>query len=120
MKPLFAAALAASLLAGTASFAQQSPTGQSSGGYTGLRPGEIAPQQRVILRGYATRDGYSGVPTGGRVSSGYAVPDSVELRSFPDSAYGEVPAARNYRYYSTGGNVVLVDPGSRRVVDVID
>ena len=117
MKIVMTAALAAGLVLSGAALAQQSPTGQSSGGYTGARPGEIAPQQRVLLRGYATG---GSVVAGERVTSGYAVPDSVELRAFPETVYGEVPSARGYRYYSTGNNVVLVDPGTRRVIDVIE
>lgn len=122
MKRLLIAALAAATLTSGAAFAQGvQPSGTRAGGPGQFgAPGEIGPEQRVYLRTYVTRQGLAPVAMTERVVPGYRVPGSVELRTFPDSVYGEVPSARRYGYFYTGSNVVLVDPASRAVVDVID
>jgi hypothetical protein len=55
-----------------------------------------------------------------RVVVGDEVPSSVELESFPETIYREVPAVREYRYYRDDANVIVVDPGERRVIEVIE
>jgi hypothetical protein len=55
-----------------------------------------------------------------RVTVGEEVPSSVEFESFPETVYREVPTAREYRYFRDDANVVVVDPGERRVIDVIE
>ena len=52
-----------------------------------------------------------------RVTVGATLPADVELAPVPET-WG--PAFRSYRYIYTGDDVVLVDPGSRRVIQVID
>lgn len=117
-------AIAAALITATATLpasAQQSPTGQSSGSYgrVGI-PGQIVPEQRAYLRDYVGRQRSAPVEFRAPLSAGTVVPDAVELESFPEAVYGEVPSMRDYRYFSTGRNVVLVDPRTRQVYDVID
>lgn len=48
---------------------------------------------------------------------GEEVPQSVEIESFPEEVYREVPVVREYRYIRSGDDVYLVDPGSRRVIE---
>jgi hypothetical protein len=48
------------------------------------------------------------------------VPAAVELEAFPETVVHEVPSVRAYRYYRQDNDVVVVDPGSRRVIDVIE
>jgi hypothetical protein len=55
-----------------------------------------------------------------RVVVGEEVPSSVELESFPETVYREVPTVREYRYYRDDANVIVVDPGERRIIDVIE
>jgi hypothetical protein len=52
-----------------------------------------------------------------RVSVGATLPADVELATVPD-AWG--PSFTKYRYVYSNDNVVLVEPSSRRVVQVID
>jgi hypothetical protein len=48
------------------------------------------------------------------------VPDTIELREFPDTVIRQVPSVRPYRYYMHDDNVILVDPARRRVYDVFE
>jgi hypothetical protein len=54
-----------------------------------------------------------------RVAVGAHVPPAIELHPLPEGALAEAPAARPYRYTMVADQVVLVDPASMRVVEVI-
>jgi hypothetical protein len=43
----------------------------------------------------------------------------VELSDFPEDAYIDMPPLRRYRYVYVNHRVVLVDPETSRVIDVI-
>jgi hypothetical protein len=51
---------------------------------------------------------------------GAEVPSSVELQEFPSDIVEEVPKIREYRYVVSERRVVIVDPGKRDVVRVLD
>jgi hypothetical protein len=53
------------------------------------------------------------------VAVGAQVPPAVELYPLPEGVLAEAPVARPYRYTMVANQVVLVDPGTMRVVDVI-
>ena len=53
------------------------------------------------------------------IEIGESVPDAVEIQSFPEEVYREVPEIRSYRYIERGGDVYLVDPGDRQVIEEI-
>jgi hypothetical protein len=60
--------------------------------------------------------------TGGEsfeVTVGGLIPPTVELHPLPAGALAEAPAARPYRYTMVADQVVLVDPATMRIVDVI-
>ena len=122
MKRVLIAALAAVTLTSGAALAQGSqPSGTRAGGpgQAGI-PGEIGADQRTYLRGYVQRQPGSPVAVQDRFVRGYVVPPTVELSPFADDVYGTVPSARSYRYVRSGNGVVLVDPTTREVIDVID
>ena len=48
------------------------------------------------------------------------VPREVELEEADDVVVREVPAARSYRYLRSDDDVMVVEPRSRRVIDIID
>jgi len=50
---------------------------------------------------------------------GTRVPREVELRTFDDDVYVEAPALRRYRYVHVNNQVVLVDPQTSEVVEII-
>lgn len=53
-----------------------------------------------------------------RVTFGTTLPADVELTPLPEEVYTEVPSIRNYRYIVVGDEIVLVEPQTRRVIEV--
>ena len=77
----------------------------------------IAPEQRTIIKDYVVKEKVRPYKMQSRVTVGATLPADVELAPVPET-WG--PTFRSYRYVYTGDDVVLVDPGSRRVVQIID
>jgi hypothetical protein len=83
----------------------------------------LSAQQREIIRRHATTR--RTVTTGSaprsttEVTVGETLPDTVEIESFPEDVYRDVPAVREYRYIERGDDVYLVDPSSRRVIEEV-
>ena len=101
MKALYVAGLAAALLT-TQAFAQAIV---------------VSPEQRTTIKEYVVKEKIRPHKLQSRVTVGATVPADVELAPVPQ-AWG--PTFGSYRYIYTGDDVVLVDPTSRRVIDVID
>lgn len=103
LRPLLAAALVAGLA--TPVLAQPSPQYDL-----------IDPQRRTIVRQYVVRERVAPVtlPAGVAVTVGGTLPETVELRAFPTEI------GVQYRYVVVGEQTVLVDPQTRRVIQVID
>jgi len=115
MKRVYLAAILATTMAGTA-FAQSATTV--------VRPGAgesatitIAPTQRTQIRSYITEHKVRPVVVKEKVSVGTVLPSDVELLAIPED-WG--PSLHSYRYVYSGDNVILVDPTSRRVVQIVD
>jgi hypothetical protein len=53
------------------------------------------------------------------VAIGEMVPPSIELYMLPDSALSTVPQAKSVKYTVVQNQVVLVDPTTMRIVDVL-
>jgi hypothetical protein len=78
---------------------------------------EIAPEQRTVIKQYVTTHKIAPARVKERVVVGGTIPQDVELVAVP-TEWG--PSFSRYRYMYTGDNVVLVDPGTRKVIQVID
>ncbi len=76
----------------------------------------IQPEVRTKVREYVTTNKAKSVavPSGFTVSTGAVLPEAVEIQSFPATV-----GVTQYRYAVVGDQTVLVDPGSRRIVEVI-
>ena len=77
----------------------------------------VAPEQRTAIKEYVVKEKVRPHKLQSRVTVGATLPADVELSPVPET-WG--PSFRSYRYVYTGDDVVLVDPSSRRVVEVID
>lgn len=82
---------------------------------------ELTTEQRASIRRHATSQQRSTTGSGRttRITVGERIPDRIELQSFPTVVYDEVPVVREYRYFVHDGDVVLVDPGQQRIVEII-
>jgi hypothetical protein len=54
------------------------------------------------------------------VNVGERLPDSVEIRSFPDKIYRESPSLREYRYIERDNRTYVVEPRERTIIEEID
>jgi hypothetical protein len=123
MKHLMIATVA-SLALISAAAAQTSTTTTTTGGATVTTGGAattgtvvIQPEVRTRVREYVTTNRGAAVaaPSGFTVRRGVALPQTVELQSFPSTV-----GVTQYRYVVIGGQTVLVDPSSREIVEVIE
>lgn len=75
----------------------------------------IAPEQETVIRDYVVKNPVASVqlPSDVEITVGTALPDTVELYSI------DAPDV-NYRYVIVGGRTVLVEPGSRRIVRIME
>ena len=72
----------------------------------------IAPEQETVIREYVKKEPVASLKLPGiELNIGSTLPDTVELRQIPDV---------QYRYVVVDGQTVLVDPGTRRIVKVIN
>ena len=75
----------------------------------------IEPEQETVIREYVVREKAPEALIDFDIEVGSIVPDEVEVRtlSVPD-------VDTSYEYVVVDGRTVLVEPGSRRIVHVID
>lgn len=90
---------------------------------TTTRRVRLSDHQREIIRHHASSRRKVTTGAGSRttteVTVGETLPESVEVESFPEEVYREVPEVREYRYIERGDDVYLVDPSSRRVIEEV-
>ena len=111
MKSTILAGIAALTLATVAANAQTVGVGVGPVG-AGIT---FSPEQRTVVREYVQRQ--RPVEYRERVTVGSTLPAEVEIHEVP-SAWG--PTVSQYRYVYSGNNVYFVEPGSRRVIQMLD
>lgn len=104
MKLISSAALAATLFTGAA-LAQVSATV------------EIGQPERMKIKEYVVKEKVKPLTVKEKFTVGATLPSDVELMAVP-SDWG--PSVSKYRYVYTNDDVVLVDPTTRRVIQIID
>lgn len=113
MKKLFLLSAAAVLIS-TGAFAQSTVVTTTGTGHAAV---QIEPQYRTKIKSYITEHRVRPVTTKEKIIVGATVPSDVELEAVP-ADWG--PSLTKYRYVYSGDRVMLVDPGSRTVVQEID
>jgi hypothetical protein len=112
---VIATATAVGLLAAVPAGAQTSvttTTTETTGSVT------IAPEKRTVIR--QQLGSTAPVTIKERVTVGATVPETVELRSVPETILSDVPSVKGYRYFVYNDDVVLVDPQTRKVVTIVE
>ncbi|RXG95541.1 DUF1236 domain-containing protein [Bradyrhizobium zhanjiangense] len=114
MKKLFLLSAAAVLIS-TGAFAQSTVVTTTGTGHAAAV--QIEPEYRTKIKSYITEHRVRPVVTKEKIIVGATVPTDVELEAVPTD-WG--PSLTKYRYVYSGDRVMLVDPGSRVVVQEID
>jgi Protein of unknown function (DUF1236) len=81
---------------------------------------KLSPQQRTVIYRTVTRERRTVPPVEVQASVGGVVPPTVVLAPIPESLYAEVPAVRPLKYFYINDQLVLVDPATSQVVEIID
>jgi hypothetical protein len=55
-----------------------------------------------------------------RARVGERLPESVEIRSFPETVYRESPRLRDYRYIERDNRTYVIEPRERTIIEEID
>jgi hypothetical protein len=113
MKKLFLMS-AAVVLISTGAFAQSTVVTTTGTGHAAV---QIEPQYRTRIHSYVTEHHVRPVVTKEKIIVGATVPHEVELEAVP-SEWG--PSLTQYRYIYSGDRVMLVDPGTRTVVQEVE
>lgn len=87
------------------------PVGAAVGGVAGAAIGTVIDPPPAEVREYVVRERAPSVAIEREVIVGEPLPETVELRTVPDY---------EYRYAVVNDRRVIVEPGTRRVVQVID
>ena len=114
-RSFMAAAAAAAVIVSSSAFAQTSTTVT-----TGSAPAAsitIAPEQRTKIKTYVTEHKVKPIAVKEKVVVGSTLPADVELLAVP-ADWG--PSFASYRYVYADNRVVLVEPSSRKIVQVIE
>jgi len=80
----------------------------------------LSAAQRAKIIAYARQQHITSAQTQVSLEAGASVPTDVELVPLPDEIVTEVPAIQPYQFFVESDQVVLVDPQSRRVVEVVE
>ncbi|KLK90189.1 hypothetical protein AA309_27150 [Microvirga vignae] len=104
---LFATLLAASAAAQTGSTPVETP------------PVPLSPEKQAVVKQHVQRAKPPDAQTDGPVTVGMTVPESVELWSLPQDSVTEVPSVTSYKFLMKGKTIAVVDPESRKVVQII-
>jgi Protein of unknown function (DUF1236) len=83
-------------------------------------PLRLSPQQRTVIYRTVTRERRVVPPSDAEIRTGAAVPPTIVLSPLPESLYVQVPELTPYKYFYVNNQLVLVDPRTSEVVDIID
>jgi hypothetical protein len=114
MKRLFLLS-AAALMISTGAFAQSTVVTTTGTGHAATV--QIEPEYRTRIKSYVTEHHLRPVTTKEKIIVGAKVPSDIELEAVP-ADWG--PSLTQYRYVYSGDRVMLVDPGTRTVVQEVD
>jgi hypothetical protein len=81
---------------------------------------ELSPEQRTIIQRRVVRERRVVAPPPQlELRVGAPIPQTVELYPLPEEVYVEVPTVKRYRYFQVHNEVVLVDPETSEIVEII-
>jgi hypothetical protein len=61
-----------------------------------------------------------GLKADAAIRVGAAAPACIELSAMPQRIVADVPELKSYRYFAIGEEVVIVEPQSRKIVEIIE
>jgi hypothetical protein len=77
-------------------------------------------EQRQLIRSNVKGSGSRTTVTRTEVREGVILPEDVELLDVPPTVVTEVPELRTFRYVVVGDEIAVVEPRTRRVIEIIE
>jgi hypothetical protein len=79
----------------------------------------LPPEKQALIRDQAKRSDLPVANLNEPARIGMIVPEETELLVLPQDAGTEVPTTTNYKYLLSGDLIAVVDPESRKVIQLI-
>jgi Protein of unknown function (DUF1236) len=123
--PLLLAVAGSTLLLAVAALAQpaSTPNPAANPPLSASRPAglELTPEQRqLIVTSISSKTSQStAAPPTFHPNVGATVPTSVEVAPMPDTLTQVVPRLKGYEFAMVAGQVLIIDPQSKQIVEVI-
>ena len=77
-------------------------------------------QQKEIWQGVSQQASKETAPASFKATVGEVAPTSIKLQPLPTKVSNEVPAVKSYDYAMLQNQVLIVDPSSRKIVDIVN
>jgi Protein of unknown function (DUF1236) len=77
-------------------------------------------QQKDIWQGVSKQAATETTPADFKPTLGAVAPSSIKLQPLPTKVSNEVPAVKPYDYAMLHDQVLIVDPSSRKIVDIVN
>jgi hypothetical protein len=95
--------------------AAQNPSSGTSGS---ARPDLTSSQERMVSQGLANSPSQP-APVGAQPQVGSKVPDSMSAQALPGNVTDQVPEAKNLLFVKLPDRVLLIDPDSKLVTEIV-
>lgn len=82
-------------------------------------PAPLPPETQALVKEQARQDEAPEASPAGPVTIGTIVPEDVEWWSLPQDSVSEVPAITRYKFLLSDRTIAVVDPESRKVIQII-
>jgi hypothetical protein len=79
----------------------------------------LTEENRYIIREIVLKDPNVPRQIGAKAVIGDPAPAGIATQAFPDEVTGKVPALRSQRFFVADGAVVVVDPKTNKVADIV-
>ena len=79
----------------------------------------FTPDQQLELKKHLGKRNLKEAEIGQKVTIGATIPGNVELHAVPDAIKGVPAVLQNYRYVMVESQVAVVDPNTRRIIQII-
>jgi hypothetical protein len=95
--------------------AAQNPSSGTSGS---ARPDLTSSQERMVSQGLANSPSQP-APSGAQPQVGSKVPDSITAQALPNNVTDQVPEAKNLLFVKLPDRVLLIDPATKLVTEIV-
>jgi Protein of unknown function (DUF1236) len=79
----------------------------------------LTEENRYVIREIVLKDPNVPKEQGAQAAIGDPLPPGVATQPFPADVAQKIPALRSHRFFVTGQEVVIVDPRSNKVADIV-